>query len=131
MMAAAPVTRAPNPSAAAIVSRVERPVVMTSSTTSTRSDASSVKPSTEHEFAVLALDENRPHAERAPHFLADDDPSERGGQNDGRLHVARAVGQGMPQRVGELRKLEHERTLQITVAVQPRRQAEMPLEERA
>ena len=89
------------------------------------------EPAPEHQRPVLALGEDRPHAERASDFLADDDAAERRREDHRRLQVARAIGQRQAERFGELRELEHQRALQIAVAVQARRQPEMPLEQRA
>ena len=81
--------------------------------------------------AVLTLGEHRADAERAPDFLADDDAAERRRQDDGRLQVRVRVRQRVAERVGELGILQHERALQVAVAVQPGRQPEVPFEQRA
>ena len=131
MIAAAPTTCAPGASATRAVSRVEPPVVTTSSTTSTRSSRRQREAAAQRQRAVLPLGEQRAHAERARDFLADDDAAERRRQHDRRLQMPRALGERAPERVGELGILQHQRALQVAVAVQPRRQPEVPFEQRA
>ena len=89
------------------------------------------EPTTQHERAVVAFGENGAHAERTADFVADDDTAERGRQNHRRLQIARAVADGTPQRFRVRRMLQHKRALQIAWAVQPGRESEMPLEQRA
>ena len=84
---AAPTTVAPASLATSIVSRVEPPVVTTSSTTRTRSRGRQREAAPERQPSVLALGEDRPDAQRAAHFVADDDAAERGRQDDGRPEV--------------------------------------------
>ena len=105
--------------ATSVASRVDPPVVITSSTTSTRSAADSVNPRRSVSTPVLPLGEDRAHAERAPDLLADDDAAERRREHGRRLQVPRPLGDACAERLGELGELEHERALQIAVAVQP------------
>ena len=130
MIAAAPVTCAPNDSCGG--NRLARGSAGRNHVFDDEHAIGRVEsePATEDERSVLALGENRPDTERAPDFLADHDAAERRRQDDRRLHVARALGQRVSKRLGELRVLEHQRALQVAIAVQARRQPEMPLEER-
>ena len=113
-----------------MVSRVDPPVVSTSSTTSTRSLAASVKPRRSVSTPVLPLGENGAHAQRTADFVSDHDAAKRRRQHDGRAQRARAVGDGPAERFGRLRMLQHERALQVARAVQPGGEAEVALEQR-
>ena len=94
--------------------------------------ATSVKPRRSVSLPSCALGEDRAHAERATDFLADDDAAQRGRQHDRRLQMrATRSRERVAERVGELGILQHERTLQVPIAVQPGRQPEMPFEQRA
>ena len=70
--------------ATCIVSRVDPPVVSTSSTTSTRSVSASVKPRRSVSTPSCRSAKMRAHAERAADLVADDDAAERRRQHDGR-----------------------------------------------
>ena len=77
--------RAPAARATSIVSRVDFPVVNTSSTTSTRSPGDRLKPRRSVSAgAARSLREYRAHAERARHFVADDQAAQRRRQHDRR-----------------------------------------------
>jgi hypothetical protein len=78
MIAAAPTTTAPAARATSIVSRVDPPVVTTSSTTSTRSPGESENPRPQRQLPILTLREQRAHTEGTTDFLADHDPAECG-----------------------------------------------------
>ena len=129
MMATAPRTRAPAAVATATVSRVDPPgrddVFHDEDTFGWRQRESS----SQHEHAVLALGEQRPHMQRATNLLADDDAPQRWRENGGRLEVPGTLGQRGPEPFGKIRILQHERALQISVAVQAGRQPEMPVEQ--
>ena len=58
-------------------------------------------------------------------------PPSAGDSDDRRLQMPRAVGQRRAELLGEIGILQHQRALQVAVAVQPGRQPEMPLEKRA
>ena len=75
--AAAPTTSAPAARATSMVSRVDNPVVTTSSTTSTRSPGARWNPRRSSEPAVLSLGKERPNAERPRHLVADDHAAQR------------------------------------------------------
>ena len=77
------------------------------------------EPAPEHETPVLPLGEERTDAERARRLLADDDAAERGREHGRRLQVARPLGDTGAERFGELGELEHQRALEIAIAVQP------------
>ncbi len=68
---------------------------------------------------VLPLGEERTDAQGARRLLADDDPAERGREHGRRLQVPRPLGNACAQRFGELGELEHQRALEIAIAVQP------------
>ena len=86
---------------------------------------------TQGEDALLPLGENGAHAERTADFLADDDAAERWRESHRRPQVARALADGAPERFRVPRILQHERALQIPRTVQPGRESEMPLQQRA
>ena len=98
MIDAAPTTVAPAARATSIVSRVDPPVVTTSSTTSTRSLGSKRETAPQAQRPVLPLGEDRAHAERPADLLADDDAAERRRQHDvGTKRRARASASAAPQ----------------------------------
>jgi hypothetical protein len=117
-IAQAPTTIAPAARATSIVSRVDPPVVTTSSTTDTFSPGSSAKPRRSVSAAVLALREDGADAERPPDFLADHDAADR--RRTARPG-AQAPHDGPERRAERLRfarVLKHQRTLEIAGAVQ-------------
>ena len=128
--AAAPETVAPAAFATSIVSRVDPPVVTTSSTTTTRSAGDSVKPRRSVSFPSDAFGEHRTHAQRATDLLANDDAAQRGRQDRRRLKMPDTLAERFAERAGELGILKDERTLKIPIAVQARRQPEVPFEQR-
>jgi hypothetical protein len=67
-----------------MVSRVDPPVVSTSSTTSTRSLGAPVQP----------LGKDRTYAEGPSDLLSNHDAAERRRQDDGRVQSSRAIGKG-------------------------------------
>ena len=130
-IAAAPTTVAPAARATSIVSRVEPPVVTTSSTTSTLSLGAQREATPQRQPAVLPLGEDRAHAERARHLVADHDAAERRGEDRRRAEPASAGAERVAERRRVARMLEHERALQVPGAVQTRRQTEVAFEQGA
>ena len=76
------------------------------------------EPAPQRERAVLALREDRAHAERAAHLVADDDATERWRQDDGRRKHRDALGQRAREGLRVARVLQYQRALQIPGAVQ-------------
>ncbi len=131
MIAPAATTVAPACRATSIVSRVDPPVVTTSSMTMTRSAASRVKAAPQRELAILPLGKYRAHAERARDFMSDDEAAERRREHGGDAGRRQQPGQRAAERLGMRRMLQHERALEIAATVQAGRQPEVPLEQRA
>ena len=127
----APTTVAPAARATSIVSRVEPPVVTTSSTTSTLSSGLKREATPQRQPAVLPLGEDRAHAERARHLVADDDAAERRREHDRRAVALERGAERFTERRRVARVLEHERALQVPGAVQTRRQTEVAFEQGA
>ena len=74
----------------------------------------------------------RADSQRAADLVADDDPAERRATASRSLEVRRPrPPMRFAEGLGELGILKDQRTLQVPVAVQARRKAEMPLEQRA
>src|SRR5205085_3699362 len=80
---------------------------------------------------LFALSPDRARAERPRHFITDDDAAD--GRRSNRLHAicTEAFSQRAPERFRLRRMLQDERALQVTLAMQPARQHEMPFEQRA
>ena len=131
MIDAAPTTVAPAARATSIVSRVDPPVVTTSSTTSTRSPGASVKP----RRSVSAPSCRSAKIARTPSaradLLADDDAAERRREHDLSAQIADPLGDGRAAGLGLARVLQHERALQVAWAVQAGGQPEVPFEQGA
>jgi hypothetical protein len=89
------------------------------------------EPPPEREGAVLPFREYRTHAQGPGYLVTDDEATERRRQDNLRIERPRRLRQGLAQPGGVPGILQHERALQISGAVQPRRELEMPLEERA
>ena len=110
-----------------------RPVVMMSSTISTRAPGANVEAAPQLEHAVLALDENRLRAEPARRLVARHDAAERRRGDD--VDLAECLARHRGQRPAELfrarRVLEDEHLLQEHRRAQARGQNEMALEQRA
>ena len=131
MMEAAPTTRAPAAVSASIVSRVEPPVVTTSSTTRTLSPGRTVKPRRKRHPPGLALGPDEARAEGARHLVADDEAAD-GGRGHGLDSLARkSLGERLAEARGLGRVLQEQRTLQVVRAVQPARQNEVAFQQRA
>ena len=100
----------------------------TSSTTRTRSASLSVKPRRSVSAPSCRSANSARTLQRPRDFLADDDAAERRRQDGRRLQVPGAVGQRRAELLGEIGILQHQRALQVALAVQPGRQPEVPLE---
>ena len=70
-------------------------------------------------------------AERAADLLADHDAAHRRRQHQCGAQMADPFGEGGTERLGVARPHQHQRALQITGAMEPRGQLEMPFEQRA
>ena len=90
-----------------------------------------LEPAPQGQPAVLAFGEQRPHAERARNFMADDHAAERRRQHDGRGQLAHLRLDRSAERAGGHRILQHEGALQVAAAVQAGREAEVALEQGA
>src|ERR1700738_4752189 len=126
---AAPDTCPPAAPATCIVSRVEPPVVSTSSTTRTRSFSAITKP----RRSVSAPSCRSAKIARTPSARATSWPMTRPPRAGGGYAVppqlARAIRDRAAEHLGVLRMLQHERALQIAGAVQPGGQPEVPVEQ--
>ena len=107
----------------------------TSSTSSTFWPGREPEAAAQLERAGRPLDEDRLDAERAAHFVADDDAAHRRRDDDVDLGAQIARGMRGGQRRGEPRGArrihQHPRALQVARAVQARGEDEMALEQRA
>ena len=130
MMAAAPTTCAPAARATSIVSRVEPPVVTTSSTTRTRSPASNEKP----RRSVSVPSWRSAKMARTPSARATSwpmtMPPSAGDRTTAASELADHGGNGRPAGLGFARVLQDEGALEIPGAVQSGREPEMPFEQR-
>jgi hypothetical protein len=131
MIAEAPTTCAPASRATSIVSRVDPPVVITSSTTTHPIGRFDAKAAAQHQAAILPLRKDRAHPEARADLLADDDAAERRRQHDGRLQVTRQVADRVAESRGEIRILQHERALEVSLAVQTGCSLKCPSRQRA
>ena len=125
-------TLPPAASIAAMASREERPVVTTSSTSSTALAGLHAKAAAKLERPLRPFDEHRRLAERAAHFMADDHAAHRRG--DHRVHILAHLlwelfGQRSRQPLGAGRVHQHARALEIARASQARGQDEVPFEQ--
>ena len=111
------------------VSRVDPPVVTTSSTTSTALARSDGKAAPQRERPILPFGEDGADAERPGHFLPDDDSTEGGREHQTDIEMADTLGERGAARLGLGGVLQHERALQITGAVQAGCQAEVSFEQ--
>src|SRR6266545_720286 len=84
---------------------------------------------TQRQLAVLPFREDRAQVHRAADFLPDHDAAKSGREDHGRLQMLEARGKRTPQLFGEVRVLQHERALQVPIAVKPRRKLEVPFEQ--
>ena len=89
------------------------------------------EPAPQRQCAVLPLGENGAHAERAAHFMADDDAPERGCEHHRGPQIARPLADELSERLRMLRVLQHERALQSTRTVQPGGEPEASLQQGA
>ena len=63
--------------------------------------------------------------------MSDHDAAKRRRQHDARAQRTRAIGDGLAERFGHVRMLQHERALQVAGTVQTRGQTEVAFEQRA
>jgi hypothetical protein len=89
------------------------------------------EPASQHERAILPFREDSAHAERACDFMADDDATKSRREDDGRAPFENLGDKLAAERLGMDRMLQDERALEIARAVQPGRQAKVPLEQGA
>ena len=123
----APTTFLPASSTHFIVSRVERPVVSTSSTTSTGSSSAMVKPAAQSHEAVLPLGEERPYAKCAAHFFNRHPEFRPAPFLPPMLRPDAAVSpQVRTQLFGDSGMLQYLRALYVAIAVQPGGENERP-----
>ena len=129
-MAEAATTSAPAALATSIVSRVDPPVVTTSSTTSTRSPAAIVKP----RRSFSAPSSRSAKSARAPMARATSCPMtippSAGDNTVSTCCPPASAPMAAPRASASARMLQHERTLQVPGAVQAGRQPEVPFEQR-
>ena len=128
---AAPTTCPPAALATSIVSRVDPPVVITSSTTSTRSVLSSVKPRRSVSLPSCRSAKMARTPSARPTSCPITTPPSAGDSTTVGPQIAHAVGNRAAERLGLLRVLQHQRALQIARAVQPGGQTEVTFEQRA
>ncbi len=126
-------TSPPASAIARIASRLERPVVTTSSTSRTLGAGIEAEAAAQFEGAGRALDEHRGQAEGAAHFVADDDPAHRRG--DHRLQSAAEggvdlVGERAGETLGARRVHQHPRALQVARRAEARGEDEVAFEQR-
>ena len=131
MIAPAPTTVAPAAAAHAMVSRVDNPVVTTSSMTTTRSMGESVNPRRSVSAPSCRSAKMAPDAKRARHFVADDQAAERRREHHRRPQFAQGVAERAAKLLGMLRVLQDKGGLQVTAAMEPARQTEMSFEQGA
>ena len=127
-------TRAPAARTTSITSRVEPPVVITSSTTTTPSPGRMREAAAQGHRAVLALGEEGAAAESPRHLVGDDHAAQRGCDHRARRlpeHGAERGRQRAAQARGHHRIHEHARALQVARGVQARGQQEVALQEGA
>ena len=130
MMAAAPTTSAPAPRATSMVSRVDPPVVTTSSTTSTRSPGAIVKP----RRSVSARSCRSTKMARTPSARATSCPMTippiAGDSTSPTPRCRRRSARATPQASASAGMLQDQGALQIPGAVQAGRQPEVTVEQR-
>jgi hypothetical protein len=88
------------------------------------------KSSPQRQRAVLPLGKNRSNAKRTANLLPDDDAAKRRRQHHVRRERAHAFGNRSSTRLGFGGVLQHQRTLQVTRAVESRRQPEVAVKQR-
>ena len=120
-------------SIAAIASRDDRPVVTTSSTISTLRPGSRRKPRRRPNTPSGRSTNIAGFAQRAAHFVADDDPAHRRRDHRRRSPAylcGQLCGQRAGQPLGPPGVHQHPRALQVARAAQARREDEMAFEQR-
>ena len=131
MIAAAPTTVAPCAAATSIVSRVDPPVVSTSSTTSTRSAGDSEKPRRSASAPSVRSAKIARTPSARPTSWPMTMPPSAGDSTTVGDQAAGGRGDGRAQRLGARGVLEHQRALQVAGAVQAGGEPEVALEEGA
>ena len=129
MIDAAPTTSAPAARATSIVSRVDPPVVTTSSTTRTRSPGASENPRRSISLPSCRSAKIARTPSARPTSWPMTMPPSAGDRTRLGIEAAHAAGDVRPAGLGLGRVLQHQRTLQIPGAVQPRGQPEVSFEQ--